>query len=225
MQFVATEKTDLKAYRWYFPSLPPLPPLSLPPSFGHSPPRPLEKLLARKTGINSLRRKNSNLCESLHEFLKHSLKTGNIVAFLTTHEEKSFSFIVLGNPFSWGWVALCGGRRGPDGCSCCDVKMTLAAWEGLAYPSTSSAGMGMGLLLLLLRRAYPAYATPGQYDCRPTRSQACTSRPTMYSISLHFDLVYIKHINVMNQNYWPIPFCNNKKCQGQHDFLLCLNRQ
>ena len=56
--------------------------------------------------------------------------------------------------------------------------------------------MGMGLLL---RRAYPAYATPGQYGCRPTRRQACTSRPTLDSISLHFDLVYIKHINVMNQ--------------------------
>ena len=34
VQFVATEKTDLKAYRCYFPSLYPSPP----PSFGHSPP-------------------------------------------------------------------------------------------------------------------------------------------------------------------------------------------
>ena len=126
---------------------------SLYPHHSDIPPFPPRKALPRKTGINSLACKNSNLCESIHEFLKQSLKSSRWIAFFWPDEEKA-SIRRLGKPFSRGSVALSGGRRGPDGCSCCDVKMTLAAWMGRPSSSSSgsAAGMGMGLLLLLLLR-------------------------------------------------------------------------
>ena len=128
---------------------------SLYPHHSDIPPFPPRKALPRKTGINSLACKNSNLCESIHEFQKQSLKSDNCslwIAFLTRWRKglHSSSWETLLSGVSGSFR----GRRGPDGCSCCDVKMTLAAWMGRPSSSSSgsAAGMGMGLLLLLLLR-------------------------------------------------------------------------
>ena len=149
-------KQILRLKRWYFPSLP----------F----PLPLEKPLPRKTGINSWEKQK---LQSLwkHSWISSMWVTTALAKLLFCPGEENALLIVLGNPFSWGSVALCGCRRGPDACSCCDVKMTLAACSGLA--------------------AEPAWAWAYCY-CRHTLGQASTAvglatdRPVQVGLSYYY---------------------------------------